>query len=353
MKKLVFTLASVSVVCACGLVIDPDKLVEGNASPSTNATTEAGPDTSGGETDSGAATDTGLVDTGAVEVPECVPALPNTPGVKGPYAVVSAPKGAPIACPSGYLPTVVDQGDGQFVAPPAECNNAAGCSCGTATGTAKCGLRVRYYDDTQCAGGEADSPTSLSGFGSCWDLDNKDYIKLETTVSGITCPPAGTAAPTAKATPSFGTTTIVCAPDPNVKTAQCKGTDIPMPAASSAAACIIVPTNASCSGVDYGSARLLSKTSAFTDTRSCACGCTGNAAASCTGGAARHFSGLLCTGTATSIAAGACQARGNDDAINVETAPTVSGTPGCSTRATPTGEATPTFDLKLCCLGGG
>ena len=40
MKKVMFTVAGVSVICACGLVIDPDKLVEGNGSEQDSGLTD-------------------------------------------------------------------------------------------------------------------------------------------------------------------------------------------------------------------------------------------------------------------------------------------------------------------------
>lgn len=353
MRTVVFTLAAVTAVCACGLVIDPDKLVEGNGTPLD--TTEGGPDTS---TSVDGGTETGAADAGpdgnvVVEVPECVPALPTTNGAQGPYAIVTVTKGQPIACPAGYLAAAVEQGDSDFKADPAECSSAAGCSCGTATGTAKCGLRVRYFDDNQCTM-EADSPTSLGGFNPCPSLDSEAYLKLEATVSGVTCTPSGTATPTAKPPPAFGSTTIVCAPDPNVKTAQCKGDDIPLPAAKDAEACILVPMAASCSGGDYGSARFLAKAAAFTDTRSCTCGCVGDPASSCTGGTASTWNGVFCSGAGSlALDIGTCRGREGHDVVTVTNGSTATGSPSCSARATPAGSASPTWDLKLCCLGGG
>lgn len=355
MKKIVFTLSAITAVCACGLVIDPDKLVEGNGTPLD--TTETGPDTSTGGVDGSggdAANDGGTDGSIVVEVPECVPPPPSIAGAKGPYAIVTVAKGAPVACPPGYLATAVDQGDGEFNAPSAECNSSAGCTCGAATGSAKCGLRVRYYDDSACTK-EADTPTSLGGFNPCPNLDSEDFLQLEATVSGITCTPGGSTTPTAKPAPTFAKTTIICAPDPNVKTAQCKGSDIPLPAAKDAEACILVPVAASCSGGDYRSDRLLTKTGAVNDGRGCTCGCTGNAATSCTGGTAKAWDGFFCSGAGanTTLPLDACVDRGGKDVIGTDTAPSASGSPSCSTRATPTGEASPTWDLKLCCLGAG
>lgn len=350
MKKLAFTLASVAAVCACGLVIDPDELVEGNATPIGNV--EAGTDASGGGNDTGAP-DAGR-DGNALEVPECVPARPATTGAKGPYAVVTVTKGAPVSCPAGYLATAVEQGDGQFKWSPATCDSAAGCSCGAPTGTAKCSLRMRYYDDNQCAGAESDDPTTLGGFTNCVPVDNEKYFKVESVVGGISCTPSGSATPSSKPAPSFGTTTIVCAPDPAVQTAQCKGDDVPLPAAKNAQACILVPMSASCAGGSYGLTRVLSKTLAFTDGRGCECQCSGDPSTSCTGGSVKTWSGFLCSGTPAVVAANVCRARGDDDDLaSVDVAPTASAAPSCSARATPNGVVTPTWELKLCCLGSG
>lgn len=352
MKRILFGLGAVTVVCACGLVIDPDKLVEGNGTPID--TGDGGPDTSTGQADGGdgSAIDGGTDGSGGVEVPECVPPLPSTTGAKGPYAIVTVAKGAAAACPPGYLATAIEQGDGEFKSAPAECNNAAGCTCGNATGTAKCGLRINYYNDSQCTD-QTGSTTSFSQFLACPVLNDKDYLRLESMVSGISCPASGSTPPTAKPPPAFGKTTIVCAPDPNVKTAQCKGTDVPLPAAKDAEACIVVPVSESCSG-DYGSTRLLSKGGAFTDNRSCTCGCTGNPATSCNGGKADTWPGLSCSGSmSTELNAGNCRARGGHLVAQVSVAPTVSASASCSARATPAGEALPTIDLKLCCIGNG
>jgi hypothetical protein len=340
-----FTVGAVSALCACGLVIDPDKLVEGNASPVD--TPDGGPDM---DLDGGS--DTGADGAVVVQVPECVPAIPPISGAKGPYAVVRADKGSPIACPPGYLATPIEQGDSEFESGPPECNSASGCSCGSATGTAKCGLRIRYYDDAQCTM-EADTPTTFGLFITCPGLDTEPYLKLETTVSGSTCAPSGSATPSAKPAPTYGSTTFVCAPDPNVKTAQCRGEDIALPAAKDAEACIVVPIDASCGG-DYRSSRDLSTNGVFTDNRTCACGCTGNAATSCTGGTAKTWPGFFCSGTTTTaLIVDECRDRGGHGAAMVESAPAASGAPSCSTRATPAGEASPTWNLKLCCLGNG
>lgn len=347
MNKIVFTVATISVVCACGLVIDPDKLVEGNGTPID--TVDSGSDTGAGTTDSGGTTNEGGGDGGVFEVPECVPPLPSTTGAKGPYAVVTGAKGSPIACPSGYLPTAIEQGDGDFKSAPAECESSAGCSCGSASGTAKCGLRIVYFNDSQCTD-QSGSTTSFSQFVPCATLTPKDYMRLETTVSGISCPASGSATPTAKPAPTFGTTSIVCSPDPNVKTAQCKGSDIPLPAAKDAEACIVVPADANCSG-DYGTPRSLSKTGAFTDARSCSCACTANPTTSCTGGTADTWPGVFCSGAnSIDLNAGVCRARSGHDVGQIDNAPSAAGSPTCTTRATSTGEASPTIDLKLCCL---
>lgn len=351
MKRVVFGLATVTTICACGFVIDADKLVEGNA---TGAPTEAGgADTSTG-TDGGSDTDTGATDAGTdappvFEVPECVPAKPNA-SAEGPYAVVTASGGFMPACPVGYLATPIAQGKGGFTAPLAQCNDPTGCSCGAATGTAKCGMRMRYFEDGACTE-EADTGDSVGGF--CAQLDDEDYLKLEATVSGVTCPPSGTATPTLKPPPVFGTTVYVCAPDPNVKTAQCKDGNVALPATKNADACVIVPANVSCSGNDYDSIRFYSKDGTFTDGRTCACSCSGDPATSCTGGAVNTFAMFVCSGTSTVLNVGACRSRGGDDSINVNTAPTASASPACTARATPGGEASPNNDLKLCCLGFG
>ena len=86
-------------------------------------------------------------------------------------------KGSPVACPSGYLPAPVDQGDGEFDANDVECSDTAGCTCGSASGTAKCGLRVRHFNDNVCTN-ESGNLTGLGGFNPCPTLDDKAAAAL-------------------------------------------------------------------------------------------------------------------------------------------------------------------------------
>lgn len=357
MNKVVFTLAGVSAICACGLVIDPDKLIEGNgASETPDATTDASttdtsaPDAGEDATFGDASLDGPDGGTLIVNVPECVPTKP--PGaVEGPYAVVFADATAPTpACPAGYLASPVALAKTDFEASAAACGDPSGCTCATSAGSVTCGFLVRYYQDSQCTK-VADSPNGVGT--TCVQVDSENYLKLEVAVGGFACTQNGptTTSPTAKPTPTYKTQYVVCAPDPNVQLAQCKTGEVALPAAASAAACVIVPTTHSCPATGYGAVRLLSKSGSFTDTRTCTCGC-GQSPASCTGGSVTTYDDDLgCSANPSALTVGACRAR--DSADNMIGVLPTAGTAACTSTATPNGEAAPAIDLKLCCLGTG
>jgi len=349
MNKIVFTLGAVTAMCACGLVIDPDKLVEGNGTPledggaaDTNADANEGDGTTttdaNGGTDAASDADGGPI---FVEVPECVPAAPN--GTQGPYAVTFATSPAAAACPTGYLATPASSAKGNLVAGTIACGSTAGCACG-ASGSPSCGLRVRYYGDNQC--------TNLAGTdslgGGCLDLDNDAYLKVTVEVNGVNCSNTGstTVAPTQKSTPKYVEDWIVCTPDPQVKLAQCKLGQVGLPPAKAAGACVIT-TGGTCPA-PYIDRIDLSTTGGFTDTRTCVCSCSPSSA-SCNGGAATIFSEGNCLGgSSKNFDIDVCKPRDGDDGMT-GTSPTP-GAAACGAKVTPDGACLPTADLHLCCL---
>jgi hypothetical protein len=353
MKKIVFTLAAVTVVCACGLVIDPDKLIEGNSATNGGPDATDTPDTSTSDIDGSNPAGDAAVDAPeggviTVDVPECVPQKPT--GAEGPYAVVIAPANlAQPACPAGYLATPVAVAKTDFASTSAVCGDSSGCICNASAGTVTCGLLVRSFDDSQCTK-VADVAEAVGT--TCKSIDSENYYKLEYAVGGFTCSlSGGTATPTAKPTPSYATQFVVCSPDPSVQLAQCKGGETPLPQAANAAACIAVPVNQSCSTTGYGAVRLLSKSGTFTDNRSCACGCDRSQAA-CTGGTVTTYDDDFgCTANPSALDFGVCRARNSAENV-IGVAPTPASA-SCTAKATPSGEASPTIDMKLCCLGSG
>lgn len=349
MKKL-FALGAVAMISACGLFIDPDKLTEGNGDDPGNGI-DGSTDTGNGGNDGGGTTDAAN-DSGdggelIVEVPECVPP-PLAGSTGGPYAVVTGVAGSALACPAGYLPTAVAQAKGTLAADPITCNDAS-CTCGAPGGTPSCKLKVSYWNDSACTK-FADTPDLLTS--NCLDLDSEEFGRLDISVDGVICTTSGstTTAPATKPTPAFKNDWLVCQPDPNVKTAQCKNGDVPVPAASNASACVIVPTNQPCSGA-YPVARDLSKAGTFNDARTCSCSCAVSPS-SCSGGIAEIFSQLNCSGNATSVTPGTCFGvkNTNNEFARAKSSPSA-GAPACASHAAPSGTLTQTTDLKLCCLG--
>lgn len=344
MKKIVFSLGAVTAVCACGLVIDPDELVDGEAS---SPVSEAGGGSDVGTTPTAEASidasDAASDGPSFVEIPECVPAAPA--GTQGPYAVtVGSPQVKP-ACPSGYLAAPVTTARNNLAAETVTCGSTAGCGCSTPSGTATCGLRLRYFTDSQCA--NAVDSDALGG--SCVDMKTEAYLKVEVTVTGVTCTNTGaaTVAPTVKPTPAFREEWFVCAPDPNVTLAQCKTDQAALPPAKNAGACVI--TTAPACPAPYTQSTQLSKNGSFTDNRACACSC-GGASSLCTGGSASIFSEDTCVDSPASFALETCLPRGGDDGMRGVLPSPSGGNAACAAKVTPTGTFVANDDLHLCCL---
>lgn len=356
MKKVMFTVAGVSVICACGLVIDPDKLVEGNGSEQDSGLTDVtvteasaeDAETDGGIVIPDAALDGPEGGTLVVDVPECVPVKPAA-ATEGPYAVVFGSAAAPTpACPTGYLASPVAVAKTDFEPGSVVCGDPSACTCAAPVGSPTCGFTVRSYDDSQCTN-FADTPFTVGT--ACTDIDSENYYKLEYKIDGVTCTVNGpaTTTPTSKPTPTYKTQYVVCAPDPNVTLAQCKGGQVGLPQAANASACVVVPTNVTCAGTSYEAFRFLSKAGTFTDTRTCNCGC-GASQSSCTGGSVTTYNDDFgCTANPSALDLGVCRARLSADKVKA-VLPTPAAA-ACSNRATPGGQAQATIDMKLCCLG--
>jgi hypothetical protein len=323
MKKILFTLGALTAICACSLVIDPDKLVEGNG---------AGPGPS----------DEAGTDGASVEVPECVPAIPA--GTMGPYALASAQAPADAVCPTGYRATPVASGKGNLGAEDIACESTAGCC--NPSGSVTCGLVAKYFDDSNCG---SESGTATNATATCADLAiTKSHIKLELVSPGITCSPAGagTVSPTKKPAPAYATSYVVCAPDPSAKTAVCKDGFVAMPGAKDAAACVLVSAGGGCPA-PYTTGRDVSKSGAFKDDRTCTCAC-GVTTPLCTGGKATIYPQFSCGGSPLALTRGQCTPIAGYDSIDgVLPTPVASA---CTATATPSGAITPDIDLHLCCL---
>jgi hypothetical protein len=250
---------------------------------------------------------------------------------------------AKAACPAGYLATPIVTAKGDLTAEDIVCGSAAGCGCSAPTGTPTCSMRVRYFNDVACA----NSAGSDSVSAICRDLNSSSYLRVETTVSGLTCTSTGplTVAPTVKPTPTYLEEWVVCAPDPNVPLAQCKMGLIGLPPASDAGACVI-STDESCPE-QYSQEIPVAKSGAFTDTRACSCSC-GGAASTCAGGSATIFSQDTCGDAGSAFAIATCLPRNGDDGMTAVVP--VPGTPACEARVTKSGMYGPTNDLHLCCL---
>lgn len=335
MKKIAFTLGAVTAVCACSLVIDPEKLVEGSASP-IDSSIDGGVDGADAATPDAPADGPTLV-----EVPECVPAAPS--GTQGPYAVTFGGVDTKVACPSGYLASPVATAKGALQADGIVCGDATGCGC-SASGTATCSVRLRYFSDSQCKNGEqGSSPLSAS----CRDIDSANYLKAERVATGVTCANSGasTVAPTTKPAPAYREDWVVCALDPGVSLAQCKAGQVPLPPAKNAGACVIASGTAC--PAPYSEAVDLSKSGTFADARACACGC--DAGASCIGGSATIFSDNKCEAAGKPFALDTCLPRSGDDSMTA-VLPSPASQPACTATVVPTGTVNANNDLRLCCL---
>lgn len=322
---------------ACGLVIDPDDLIA-----------DLGRDDAGtAPGDGGFALDGGVGFDALppVNVPGCVPEPPT--GTDGPYAVVSTGSSFLLQCPPGYLSAPVKRGKGSPDIRPATCASDAGCSCGSTTGTASCGLRARYFENGSCTNEANENPDPVTA--TCRELPNEDYLRLEVVVNGVTCAASGVATPTAIPKIDFRSESIACAPHPAATTGSCGPGEVPMPPAFGAVACVLVSGSGPCPS-SYPNLRELSADGGVDDQRGCACACPADGPTACDGGSARLYGSDTCGGFAiATVPPGACRSLGFADGIN-GTLPTLTGTVACVPSAVPIGDAGVINDVRLCCL---
>lgn len=342
MKRVLFTLSAVTVMSACGLVIDPDKLVEGNAAdPGAPGGGDGGTEASG-SIDSGGAGSDAKADGAPAQVPQCVP--PKPAGAEGPYAVVAATAPATAACPAGYLATPVGHAKGDLTADAMACANTGSCTCGAAGESPSCGYRLRYFIDFQCTK-ERGIPTTVSS--TCREIANENYLKLEVVVGGVTCSQTGpaTTAPSSKPPPTYQTDRVICAPDPAAKTGACSDGKVGIPPATNASACVTVPTSTPCPAPYTNT--LDGSSGAVNDGRTCACSCT-TSSTTCTGGGATLYEDFNCAAGSAALAVDTCKISGTADSVNGT--PPVPGGAACAPKATPSGTLTAQNDVRLCCL---
>lgn len=339
MKRTV-VVALAALLGACSLFIDPDELVSGNGAPADGD----GGAPPGTGADGAAPFDGGftLPDGGTIpSVPGCVPAPPA--GTEGPYAVITNKFSA--SCPAGYLRDPVLTAKGDLAEAPATCNDASGCSCGPAQGTASCGFRMRYYDDSQCKE-ELAQPSLLSA--ACTQIPAiADYMRAELVAAGVTCTASGSAAPTAKPIPKFDSESLACAPDPKLTTAQCPAGSVALFPTFNALACVLSKSG-SCPS-EYPIAHDLSKDGKVDDQRGCSCACAVDPQAACTGGSIGVHSDNDCQNAAMGLGPGTCRLVSTADSLDA-VLPSIAGAPSCTPAATPSGTLTPVNDVKLCCL---
>jgi hypothetical protein len=324
-----------AIATACGLVIDPDRLV-------SDVGADAG--TAVGSVDGGDRTDAAPDAEPPANVPACVPKPPSD--TNGPYAVVSSSAPQSLACPAGYLATPLAKGKGGAQTKSATCGDSSGCSCGGATGTPACALRVRYYDDFKC-NDEVGTPDLVTP--TCTELPGTpSYLRVESAVTGMTCPPSGQATPTSKQPVTFASESWVCEPDPATSLGSCGAGEVALPPTENASACVILKSGDTCPS-PYTRTRDLSKDGAVIDDRACACTCAVEASGACSGGSATTYFDNGCQNAPQSLPLGSCRIIAATDGIK-GTPGTLGGTPTCIPKAMPTGSARPATDLKLCCL---
>lgn len=332
------TVGGLVTATACGLFIDPDKLIADNGEPDDSAAPVR--DVNGGD-DDGGSTDAGLDVPVIPVVPACVPPAPA--GTKGPYAVVFAQGGA-AACPSGYLATAVATGKTDLKGQPVTCGTN-GCSC-TTTVEAGCPLKVSFWDDGLCKVASGDLAESVS---TCADFPSKPYAyKVDVTAVSPMCQPQGSTSPTSKPPAVYDTSVAACGVDPGITREPCDGGDVALSPVVNARTCVVLSGAGKCAA-PYGTAYPISTTGSVNDTRGCACTCPSGGTTTCNGGNVQAFGGGGCAGGVFDAGIGICRVRAGADSVSADV-PVPGGFVTCQAGSTASGEVQPINDVTLCCL---
>lgn len=331
------TIGGLVTATACGLVIDPDKLIAGNGEPD-----DAGlPNRDVNSSDDGSGSIDGGVDAPVIPVvPACVPPAPA--GTKGPYAVVFT-QGAPASCPTGYLAAPVTKGQTDLDRQPAKCGTI-GCSCSTIT-PASCTLQASWWGDPLCKDPTGDPSATVA---SCTDYPAKPYaFRVDVVTTSLSCQAQGSTSPTSKPAAVYNTSVAACDVDPAVAREPCDGGEVALSPITNARSCVVVSGAAKCAA-PYANAYSISTTGGVTDTRGCTCTCP-SGTTTCTGGIAIAYSGGGCGGGTFDAGVGICRLRSGSDSVS-GTPPAPGGFVSCPAGSSPSGDVQPIDDLTLCCL---
>ena len=322
----------------------PEAAAEGGEEASGEAAAEGGLD-AGAEAGSEGGAEAGPeggADAGTCSVSgqSCIPAAP--PGWTGPvefYYGTATPPGCPASTTTAFT-----AGTG-LNAPPATCS---ACTCGAESGES-CGATLSFYDSpsctTPCASGALGTTCSPIGPGTC-AADAGTYVTATATPVGGMCTPS-TQVPTVPPT-SWTSNAEVCASSSVPPSCGTAGVCLPG-AASNLRYCVYQSGDVPCpSGSAYTTPQLVY--GGVSDDRSCtACTC-GAPGGQCSGGTYTEGKGcplganvpLPTPCTSTFMLLSAIPAA-------VVTPPTLQ--PGSCARngGTPTGSATESSPITVCC----
>jgi hypothetical protein len=300
----------------------------------------------GGPIDSGTI-DTGIIDSGGVDAGPlcptgevCVAGAPT--GWSGPIEFYYASSADP-SCPA--LTSVAFTGGTGLVAPPATCSS---CTCG---GAVSCTDPVLdFYSDTcttQCNTATASTTcgTMLNGCGTA----DPAYVTAKSLPTAAGCAPSGQ---TPTKTQSWTTNAEGCAPL-GVAVACGTGQVCSPVASSSFTTCVYQAGDVACPGGTYVNKQLID--TGVADTRTCtSCTCGAASGAACSGGAVIvGTTGTCSAGTLVAVPT-ACRSMGSFQlpasmTILENTAPKPNDATCASGGGQPTGTATATTPITVCC----